>query len=840
MKKITTLLFLLIPLWLIAQKKTIKGIVSDQETNSPLPFARIELTNFSPIRSAIADENGLFEFAFLNEGKHKVKVSMLEYDTYSEGWDTSVEFWELKMNKSASTTAEETAEKKFSAPIFTASNTSEKLSEAPATVHIVTADDIALRGYQYLTELLADLPEIEINHHSDQGTVNTITIRGIAGVEKVLILKNGMRLNSAASSPTFLDKNFPIRYVKRVEVLLGGASAVYGADAVSGVINIITDDGRNLNTVKVQSAYGLYNTTDNFIQGGFGNRNYSVALAGSFYHSKQPFMPRYYPEEYSWYNNHYSLYGSMRTFSPVVDTVILPILPFYHEKRAYSIEGQINIKNWEFAFYRNNQIIPSALGESPDFNLYNEGIILSRTINNAQVRHEFKSKMNKWNLSSIVHFNRASYDPVSKLVNVFSGYGDAYKYAFNQNLRWLENFNYNFNSKHKISAGTLLQYTYALAQTSDLPTEYDISKPADQQSFYYLGTNLRDSMGESLAIEQDLYFLRQLVGGAFIQYQGNIVKKLFITAGVRVDYGQRQLISQPSERFTFTTFNPRAGLVYKPVENFSAKLFYTESFFANSPEKLYAHYGSFVPLADSVGNFAGYTSFFFRLPAPDIQPEKFRSVETNLNYAKKNLSLTASAYYNYSNNLLSDKYKNNVLFKGVEILTVLGAENNSAFYAYGGSLRVDYKKNFGLHRDKTLSLFGSYNYSDGRVNDSLYLFMNAMHHLKIGATWQQRRWSLHVRGLYRSGSYNEDQFKTASFLVFNAFLNVRVLQPIAQKYSIDVFIKGENITDRRYYNATIGAAIIDHAPQSPIFLSFGAAMQFYTSKAMLKREPLKN
>jgi outer membrane receptor protein involved in Fe transport len=823
---------------IFAQKKNIKGVVLDQETGVPIAFARVELTNFSPIKTAMANEKGKFEFAFLNEGKHRVKVSALEYDTYSEGWDTKSEFWELKINKSLLAPQNETAEKRFSTPVFTASNNFEKLSEAPATVHIITAEDIASRGYQYLTEALDDLPDIEINYRSDQGTVSFITIRGIAGGDKVLILKDGMRVNSAASSPTFLDKNFPIRFVKRIEVLLGGASALYGADAVSGVVNIITDEGRNLNTIKVQSGFGLYQTTDNFIQGGFGNRNYSVALSGSFFHSKEPFLPRYYPQEFDWYSNHYSLYGSMRTFSP--DTAIVAIRPFYNEKTASSIQGQIDIKNFEFSFYHNNQTIPAAMGESPDFNLYASDVVLSRSINNAQISHKLKSKaLNRWNLSSAIHFNRASYDNSSKFVNVFSNYGAAYKYSFNQNIRWLENFNFNLNPKHRFSAGTLLQYTYALPQTSDLPFKYDIFKSASAQNFYYLGTNQVSSTGESLAILQDFYFLRQFIGGTYIQYQGNIDDKLFVTAGGRLDYGQRQLIANTSENFNFLTFNPRVGLVYKANENFSAKLFYSESFLANSPEKLYAHFGSFVPLSDSVGNFSGYTSFFFRLPSPNIQPEKFRALETNLTYAKKSISLTSSAYYNRSANLLSEKYKSNVVFQNINIQTISVAENNTAFYAYGFSLKADYKKSFGLHKDKTLTIFGSYNYSDGRINDSLFLFMNALHHFKFGATWQRTRWSLHLRALYRSGTYNEDQFQTPSFLIFNSFLNVRVIQPIIRKYSLDLFIKAENLTNRRYYNAVIGAAIINQSPQNPIFLSFGASVQFHTAKSIKNNKPQK-
>ncbi|RMH69979.1 MAG: TonB-dependent receptor [Gemmatimonadetes bacterium] len=126
--------------------------------------------------------------------------------------------------------------------ILTASNTAEKLSEAPATVIVLTQEDLQQRGYTEVSHILDDLPGMEvIRPYGDtqfknywRGYRNTIG-------EPFLVMVDGVILNhlyyNTGDTPLL---TIPLSYVDRIEVVYGPASSVYGANAFMGVINIIT------------------------------------------------------------------------------------------------------------------------------------------------------------------------------------------------------------------------------------------------------------------------------------------------------------------------------------------------------------------------------------------------------------------------------------------------------------------------------------------------------------------------------------------------------------------------------------------------------------------------
>ena len=123
--------------------------------------------------------------------------------------------------------------------------------ENPAPVVTFSSDDIAKSGYANLQQLLEDQPFVGNGTFSTRGnnqdsTANgaaSISLRGL-GADATLVLVNGRRvaISSFAESITtnFVDINtIPVAAIERLEVLKDGASAVYGADAVAGVVNVI-------------------------------------------------------------------------------------------------------------------------------------------------------------------------------------------------------------------------------------------------------------------------------------------------------------------------------------------------------------------------------------------------------------------------------------------------------------------------------------------------------------------------------------------------------------------------------------------------------------------------
>lgn len=131
-------------------------------------------------------------------------------------------------------------------------------SVAPVTV--LSNQDIKLQGTSRIEDLLNSLPQVSAGQSSGvsnaaTGTA-TVDLRGL-GVARTLVLVNGRRLMPGDPADSSADLNaIPETLIKRVEVLTGGASSTYGADAVAGVVNFIMDT--DFTGIKLDAQYGFY------------------------------------------------------------------------------------------------------------------------------------------------------------------------------------------------------------------------------------------------------------------------------------------------------------------------------------------------------------------------------------------------------------------------------------------------------------------------------------------------------------------------------------------------------------------------------------------------------
>lgn len=153
-----------------------------------------------------------------------------------------------------------------------------------APVSVVSAEDIKLTGLTRLEDVLNSLPSIEAAQNSfiANGSTGTasVDLRGL-GSNRTLVLFNGKRLQPGGVNTQTPDINqIPAAIVERVEVLTGGASATYGADAVAGVVNFIT---RKVNGVEISfGANGYQHKNDNaYIQGKMDLRKFKYPKGDS-------------------------------------------------------------------------------------------------------------------------------------------------------------------------------------------------------------------------------------------------------------------------------------------------------------------------------------------------------------------------------------------------------------------------------------------------------------------------------------------------------------------------------------------------------------------------------
>ncbi|GGX02534.1 TonB-dependent receptor domain-containing protein [Undibacterium macrobrachii] len=152
--------------------------------------------------------------------------------------------------------------------VITANRIPTKLTDVIADVTVLDRSELDLAGQSSLLDVLANLPGIQISRNGSYRSSSGVFLRGATSSQTVILL-DGVRIGSATSGTPALE-NIPLDRIERIEVLRGAASALYGADAVGGVIQIITREPER------KPVY-----TANVGIGGDGQRQASVALRGS-------------------------------------------------------------------------------------------------------------------------------------------------------------------------------------------------------------------------------------------------------------------------------------------------------------------------------------------------------------------------------------------------------------------------------------------------------------------------------------------------------------------------------------------------------------------------------
>ncbi len=125
------------------------------------------------------------------------------------------------------------------AHVVTSDRSETTLHDAIRTTYVVTAAEIARRGYRTVGDALADVPGVEYAAYGPIGASVDYGIRGSSSAQ-VLVLVNGAPISGELANSVELG-NFSTAGVRRIEIVEGGGSTLYGTGAIGGIINILTD-----------------------------------------------------------------------------------------------------------------------------------------------------------------------------------------------------------------------------------------------------------------------------------------------------------------------------------------------------------------------------------------------------------------------------------------------------------------------------------------------------------------------------------------------------------------------------------------------------------------------
>lgn len=688
-------------------------------------------------------------------------------------------------------------------PLLAASYAEEKPSDTAATAYVVTAETIEKRGYETLVDLLSDMPQFQVQRNSDVRRLNLVSVRGIPSSERLTVLYDGIKVNPPTGDLFALAGQLSLRGAERVEVVLGPMSSVYGADAFSGVINVVTraadspSAGLSFGSFDARSA-GVY-ASSRFS----GDRQGSPSVSAIYEErgGASPRLPSFYREDYSWYNTEYQA-GQARLQDGSVTAV--PVRPYDAAEKSSFLKAKLSLESLELGFIKMKEAHSSSIGVKPDLTLYTEDARFATGYWTVYGRHSYVSPGEDWKLNTVLSYFDYEISPESRFINSFSGYEDAYKYAFSRTASVEQTLSFEAAEGFPVLAGVSYQENSVLPYTADLDHRFDSDQSPVSQQFVYNGST----------IPVDFHSLSYSNAGAFLRLQRQL-GYVSLSAGLRYDkntaYGE--------------TWNPRAGLVWRPggSEHTVAKVLYGEAFLAPSPFQAYKHFGAFVPALIVSTNTSGYYSYFFHVVNGGLKPEKVRSVEGSLTHdLGASLRVSFNPYYAKVRDLIQDVIVGSGTFKGVPVASLEQAENTGTMEAYGATVKVD-----GLLRSGRWSFepWAAYTHSEGRLAGDPLPF-NSRHVLQGGVSVTRGRWTVTPKALYRSYTRNQDGSRVAPFATADFF--VRYAGAGRGEPALSAWLGLRNIFDRRYYNAAYGGGVdhLEGAPQTPFEASLGMTYKF--------------
>jgi vitamin B12 transporter len=161
--------------------------------------------------------------------------------------------------------------------IVTASRSPIELVNAGSAATVITRDQIELRQARYVTDLLRSVPGFAVSQVGTTGSQTQVRVRG-AEANHVLVLIDGVRANDPASGDEFRWELLSTGDVERIEIVRGPQSSLWGSDAVSAVVHVITQSGGHRSGMSGYAEGGSHNTVNGGINGGIGGDRWSLGF----------------------------------------------------------------------------------------------------------------------------------------------------------------------------------------------------------------------------------------------------------------------------------------------------------------------------------------------------------------------------------------------------------------------------------------------------------------------------------------------------------------------------------------------------------------------------------
>ena len=264
------------------QSARLQGIVLDQGS-APVAGAQVSLKAGGTVIAEVrTDAQGVFVFETVPVRDATLIIRAQEFSTYEKKW-TAVEGDNSRLQVvllPASISEEVTV---------TATRTETRLSDTAASIVVLSNAELSTTAAATIDDALRQVPGFQLFRRSGSRNANPtsqgVSLRGVgaSGASRAVVLLDGIPLNDPFGGWVNWGR-IPRESVSRIEVLRGGASNLYGSDAVGGVVQIITRQAVKP-VLSVEASYGNQQTPEFSLFTGGRARGWDVSLAGELFHT---------------------------------------------------------------------------------------------------------------------------------------------------------------------------------------------------------------------------------------------------------------------------------------------------------------------------------------------------------------------------------------------------------------------------------------------------------------------------------------------------------------------------------------------------------------------------
>lgn len=649
--------------------------------------------------------------------------------------------------------------------VVSATRSEKKLLDTAASVSVITDKDLNKMHINNLDEAFVKIPGVYVGRLSGIGSTTSQTVmRGVNAANSVAVLVDGVQVNDSYNGSVTWSA-IPVDMVKRVEVLRGPASVLYGGNALAGVINIITKDV-DKTSVNLKLSYGSNNT-----------QNHSLYVAGKA-SDKLDFNVNY---------------EKKKTDGYITDPVLSSKAVF----GAETTTTNTGAKRWIIGNKGKRQWDENTVGVGFKYH-FDESKSLALDFTKNEYEYSYSAPTSYFGDDIIKKAGTYFSTPGEKASNKYNmtyndsengwkavlGYSDQYKQHDTSISKATDSskpntrFSFDLQKNQTISANNNAVFGLNYRKDEMDATVYKLADKFNSDSKIAV---------DSMASGTNKSF------SAYVMDEHKFSDRWTATAGLRYDKWStdgRILLPNKTEAInydesTYDNWSPSLSVMYKPEADSSVYLSWGKAFEAPSLYRMYS---------------SSYSSNVYNIANPNLKPQKAETFELGYKKDLNNKSAIGVSVYD-------TKYKG-LLYKNS--LGVVDGMNATCYQNAGEAEAKGFELELNHNFDDKWSAFLNYTYQNPVIKKALkatekdkYVTAIPKEVFRAGVTYSDDKWSGMLTGEYISKRFSKTDNSDIVNGVYGSYdpyfiMNMDISYSFNKNYTLTASVN--NILDRDFFN----------------------------------------